>query len=75
MLRWFLLQIKRWIHTVDVSGIQFLTQKFNCLTKTLEVYHFTFPEEFDNIIDIRIVTQPKDIVIGCASLLLWERIA
>ena len=33
------------------------------------------PEEFDDVIDIGVVAQAQNVVIGDPSLLLWERIA
>ena len=31
---------------------------------------FPFPKELDHIVDIRVITEPKDIIIGYACFLL-----
>ena len=41
-----------------------------CITEALVVDYFAFAEEFYGIAHIGVVNQTKDIVIGCASLLL-----
>ena len=65
------LDIKSRIHEINVFLVQFFPQQLHCFTKTLEVDHFPLPEEFDHIIDIGIVGQPQDVVIGHPCFLLW----
>ena len=72
---WIFLHIKRWIHIVHIFLIQLLPKKLDCFPEPLEVNHFPFPEEFDHIIYIRIITKMKDVVVSDPGLLLWERIA
>lgn len=67
--------IKRRIHKVNIFLIQLFTKQLNRFAKSLEVNDFTFPQEFNHIIDIRIVAEPKNVIIGRAGLLFWERIA
>ena len=38
--------------------------------KTLEMDDFALAKEADHVVDIRIVRQPKDVVVGEAGLLL-----
>ena len=38
--------------------------------ETLEMYNFTRPQEFDHLVDVRVVRKAKYIVISRASLLL-----
>ena len=40
-----------------------------CITKALEVYDFPLTQEADHIVDVRIIGEAKDIVIGKAGLL------
>ena len=60
---------------VDIFLIQLLPQELHRFAKALEMHDFPFPKEFDNIIYIRVIGKPQDIVIGDPSFLLWERIA
>lgn len=39
--------------------------------KPLEVDNFPFSQELDDIVDIGIIRDPQDVVIGHAGLLLW----
>ena len=56
---------------VHILLIQLLPQQFHCLAKPLEVDYLPFPKELDDIVYIRIVRQPQDIVIGDPGFLLW----
>ena len=60
------------IHAVDVFLIQFFPELFNGLPEALEVNDLTLPEEADHIIDIGIITEPENVVIGDPRLLLWD---
>ena len=55
--------IKRRIQIVDIFLVKPLPQELKRLSETLEVYDFPLPQEFDNIIYIGVVRQPKNIVI------------
>ena len=41
-----------------------------CFAKALEVYDLPLPQKLDDVIDIRIVAEAEDIVIGRAGFLL-----
>ena len=62
------------IHPVYIPLIQLLSQQLYRLTEALEVNDFPLPQEFDHIIYIWIVRQPKDIIIGGAGLLFRRQI-
>ena len=57
------------IGKVYIFLIHALLGQGNRLTKALEVDYFSLTQESDHIIDIRIVGQAEDIVIGKAGLL------
>ena len=58
------LNVNRWVHIVDITLIQFLTKVLNRFTEALEMDNFPFPEEANDIVDIRIITEPKNIIVG-----------
>lgn len=65
------LQIYRRIHIVYVFLVQFLPKELNRFPKALEMDNLAFPEEFDDIVDIWIIAQTKDIVISHPGFLFW----
>lgn len=46
----------------------------DAFAESLEVDDLPFTEEFDHIVDIRIITEPKDVVIGNACFLFRRQI-
>lgn len=58
------------IHEVYILSVQLLPQQLNSLPEPLEVDDLTLPEEADHIINIRIITEPQDVVIGYPCFLL-----
>ena len=64
------LHVKGWIHAIDILLIQLLAQQFHRFTKPLEVHDFSLPQEFDDVVDIRIIGQTQNIVIGDTGFLL-----
>ena len=56
--------------SIIVLGIQIVLYNAQRITETLEMHHFTRPQEFERLTYIRIVDQAKQIVIGCARFLL-----
>ena len=46
-----------------------------CFAETLEVDDFPLSQETDDIVDVRVVGQAKDVVIGKAGLLLCGDLA
>ena len=67
----FLLHIKSRVHIVDIFLIQFLPQQLHGLTEPLEMDDLPFPQELDHIIDIGIIGQPENIVVGHTGFLFW----
>ena len=66
------LQIDGGIHAVDIPLVQLAPQQLDGLTEPLEVNHLALPEELDDIIHIRVIGKPQNIVIGDPCLLLWH---
>ena len=64
--------IDGWVHKVYVLLVQFFAQQLHSLAEALEMNDLPLPQEFDDIVDVRIVGKPQDIVIGDPSLLLWH---
>ena len=64
------LHVKRRVHAVNIFLIDFFTEQLNRFTKTLEMDDLSFPEEFDYIVNIRVVRESKNIIISHAGLLL-----
>lgn len=56
---------------IDVFLVHFLLGQFDGFAEALEVYNFSFTQEADCIVDVRIVGQTENIVIGKAGFLLW----
>lgn len=65
-----ILDIESRVHEVDILLIQFFTQQLHGFAEALEVNDLPFPQEFNDIINVRIIGQTQDIVIGDAGLLL-----
>lgn len=65
------LNVKSRVHIVNVLLIQFLAQQLNSLAKPLEVNDLTLTQEFDHVVDIRVITEPENVIVGRACLLLW----
>ena len=61
--------IKRRIHIIHVSLVQLFPQQLNGFTEPLEMDNLPFPQKFDHVIDIRIITDSQNIVIGNSCLL------
>ena len=64
--------IKTGIESIEVTGIQLILCDTESFAKSLEVYNFTFPQEFDGSHYIRLCNQAQDIVIGGAGFLLCD---
>lgn len=65
-----ILDIEGRIHEVDILLVQFFTQQLHGFAEALEVNDLPFPQEFNDIINVRIIGQTQDIVIGDAGFLL-----
>ena len=70
--QFFTLQIDGGIHAVDISLVQLPAQKLDGLAEPLEVYDLPLPQELDDVVDVGIVTEPQDVVVGYPCLLLWH---
>lgn len=66
------LQVDGRVHAVHIALIQLAPQQVNGFSESLKMNHLPFPEELDDIIDIRIIAEPEDVVIGDPGLLLWH---
>lgn len=68
----YLSVVEGWISEIQIFTFlrHFLTRDLNCLAKTLEMDDFTFPQKANDITDIWVVREAKDIIIGDACLLL-----
>ena len=62
------------VHIVYVFLIQLFTQQLTCLAEPLEMDDLPLPQEFDDIIDIGIVAEPQNVVIGGPCFLLGSQV-
>ena len=61
------------IKCIEVLTVQVILHNSETFTKSLKVYDFSFTQEFDCGINIRVIFhKPEDIVIGSAGLLFWH---
>ena len=58
------------VHEVHVFLIQLVAGQAQPLTEALEVDHFPGPQEADGVVDIRVIGQAENVVVGNARLLL-----
>ena len=64
--------VKRWVSEINVVFFRLAVfDKTEGFTKPLEMHNLPLPQEPDGIVDIGVVTEPQDIVVGNAGLLLW----
>ena len=64
---WF---IKRRVKSVEIAAVQMILNDAETFPEPLEMDDFPCPEEFNGIIDIRIVfDQPEDIIVGSSGFL------
>ena len=62
--------IERWVHEVHIFFIQLVAGKTKSLTEALEVNNFPGPQKADGIVDVRVVRESQNVVIGHAGFLL-----
>lgn len=62
------------IAAVEVFRIQIFLHRTECLAEALEVDDFPLPQELDGIPHIGVVTQPEDVVVRGACLLLRRKV-
>ena len=70
----FLSQIDGRVHAVDVPLVQLPAQQVHGFSESLKMDHLPLPEELDDVVDVRIVRKPEDVVIGDPCLLLRGQI-
>lgn len=58
------------IDGIKVFAVQLILYEPEPLAETLIMYDFTLAEESYRVYDIRVVSQPENVVVGNASLLL-----
>lgn len=58
------------IHKIYVFLVQLFPQQLNRFAKPLEMDDLALPQEFDDVIYIRIIRQPQNVVIGHSGFLL-----
>lgn len=59
------------VHIIHIFLVQLLSQQFDSFPEPLEMNNFPLPEEFDDVVHVRIIGKPQNIVIGDPCLLLW----
>lgn len=64
------LLVKRRVHEIQVLLIHLLLSQPQPFAKALEMHDFPRPQELDDVVDVRIVGQTQDVVIGDPGLLL-----
>ena len=65
----FKLLVKSGVGEVHIFLIQALFGKGDGFAKTLEMDNFTFAQEADDIVDIRIIGEAENVVVGESGLL------
>lgn len=65
--------VKRRVKGVEIAAVQMILNDAETFTEPLEMDDFPCPEEFNGIIDVRIVfDQPEDIIVGRSGFLFWH---
>lgn len=65
----FLLLVKARVDIIHILLIQPILSKPQPLAEALKMHDLARPQEFDGVVDIGIVGQPQNVVIGHTSLL------
>ena len=68
----FFLHIASRVHIIHVLLIELFTKLLDGFSKSLEMDDLPFPQEPDDVIDVGIVTDAQDVVIGDARLLFCQ---
>ena len=64
LVSWHLFTVKGRIVKIDVFSVHFFLAKTNTFTKSLEMDNFTLTKKTNDIGYVRVITEPKNIVIG-----------
>ena len=62
--------IKSRVHKVHILLVLLFPQQLHRLAEPLEMDDFPFPEEADHVVDVGIIAEAEDVVIGYTSFLL-----
>ena len=62
--------VKSGVVKIDVLLVHFLLAQTQAFTKALEVDDLTLTQKSDYVVDIGVVTQTKNVVVGLAGFLL-----
>ena len=63
--------VKGWVCEINVPGIHLLFAQAQALAKTLEMDNFPLTQETDDVVYVRVVGQPQNVIIGKTGFLLW----
>ena len=63
--------VKRGIGEVHIFLVHALLGQGDCLAETLEMDNFALAQETDDVVDIRVIGEAENVVIGESGLLLW----
>jgi hypothetical protein len=66
-----LLHIELGIEGVEVLAVELVESVPQSFAEALIVHHFPLPEEADSVLDVGIVGQAQDVVVGGAGFLFW----
>ena len=58
------------IHKIDILLVELFAQQLDRLAEALEMHDLALTEEADDVVHIRVVGKPQDVVVGQAGLLL-----
>ena len=62
------------IHKIDILLVELFAQQLDSLAEALEMHDLALTEEADDVVHIRVVGKPQDVVVGQAGLLLCRQI-
>ena len=62
--------VERGVHIINVFLVYLVLCKTQAFAKSLEMDDFPRTQEFDDVVNIRVVRQPKNVVVGNACFLL-----
>ncbi len=71
---WKCVDVKGRIHKINVLRIHFLLSQPQTFAKALEMHDFAGSQELDYIINIRVITEPENVIIGDSRFLLRRQI-
>ena len=63
--------VKGWIKCVEIFGIQIFLNTAKSFSKALEVNDFPLPQELQHVVDVWIIADMQQVVVGGAGLLFW----